>query len=77
MSNPILISESFERAAYALQHELNADTPRLLEAASAMQAAADSFRESVDKLSRALGRQAENMQREHLGQSMAYVDSDF
>lgn len=77
MANPILISESFERAAYSLQREMEMATPRLQEAGSQMQAAADSFRESVDRLARVLGMHAENMQRAHRGESMAFTEGDF
>lgn len=77
MANPILISESFERAAYSLQREMETATPRLQEAGSQMQAASDSFRESVDRLAKVLGMHAENMQRQHHGDSMVYMEQDF
>ena len=71
MTNPILQSEGFERAAYTLQRSLdnfghgNFDQSCL------------QFERAVDKLSRVLGMQAENDQRKHLGQSVAYTESDF
>lgn len=75
--NPILKSESFERAAYNLVSQLEVSTPRMQQAADTMQAAADSFRDSVDRLIRAMGMLAENMQRAHLGDAMAYTEKDF
>ena len=71
MDNPVLLSESFERAAYAHRSAIeNFDT-------SGFEAAATQFTRSVDKLQAILGMQAENDQRKVLGQSMAYVEDDF
>lgn len=71
MQNPILQSESFERAAYQLGRSLenfgtgDFDTSVLR------------FERSVDKLGRILGMQAENDLRKANGFSPAYNESDF
>lgn len=75
--NPILQSEGFERAAYALRNEFEIAVPRLQQAADTAQAATDSFRDSVDKLTRTLAMFSENMQRAHRDEPMAYVEKDF
>lgn len=69
MSNPVLQSESFERAAYALSHAMGA--------AGAFQVAVQDFTRAVDKLQTLMAMQAENDQRKVLGHSMAYDESAF
>ena len=59
MNNPILQSEGFEKAAFALQLSVAA------------------FCRAVDKMGRIAGMQAENDQRKHRGEAMAYTESDF
>lgn len=66
MQNPVLISESFERAASNLSQSLER-----------FEQSVEQFRTSVDKLATVLGMQAENDQRKVLGHSMAYTASDF
>jgi len=80
MSNPVLISEQFERAAYSLQESLT----RFSDPASQLsvdierfERSVESFQESVNKLATVLGMQAENDQRKVLGHSMAYTADDF
>ncbi len=78
MSNPILQSESFERAAHSLvsafeqfsRNGISGDIDRL-------ELCTEQFRLSVDKLVTAMGMQAENDQRKVIGASMAYGESDF
>ena len=71
MNNPVLISESFERAAYAHQHAMESFR------ADGFEESVRTFQQSVDKLARILGMQAENDQRKAVGASMAYVEDDF
>ena len=70
MTNPVLISESFERAAYAHKHSLDSFTNRFEESVR-------TFERSVDRLAKILGMQAENDQRKAVGASMAYTEEDF
>lgn len=71
MTNPILLSESFDKAAYTLARSLdNFGTGDFDESVR-------KFERSVGMLQRVLGMQAENMQRAAVGQSMAYVEVDF
>lgn len=71
MSNPVLQSEAFENAAYALRDSMNRfSTTNFDESCS-------QFSRAVEKLARVLGMQAENKQREHNGMAMAYCDQDF
>ena len=71
MSNPILQSEGFERAACQLQRAMDRfDT-------SAFEASVQRFERSVDKLARVMGMQAENDQRKAIGASMAYPETAF
>ena len=71
MNNPVLISESFERAAYAHKHAMESFR------VDGFEASVRTFQQSVDKLARILGMQAENDQRKAVGSSMAYVEDDF
>ena len=78
MSNPILQSESFERAAHSLmsafdhfsRNGITGDIDRF-------ERCTEQFRLSVDKLVTAIGMQAENDQRKVVGASMAYAETDF
>jgi len=71
MNHPVLQSESFERASYSLQRSLdNFGHGNFDESCT-------QFQRAVEKLGRILGMQAENDQRKHLGESMAYTESDF
>ena len=71
MNNPILISESFERAAYAhISAMENFRTDMFDESVR-------QFAASVDTLQRLFAMQAENDQRKQLGHSMAYDESAF
>ena len=71
MNNPILLSESFERAADA--HRRAMDNFRV----DGFEESVREFIRSIDKLQRILGMQAENDQRKHLGHSMAYDEGSF
>lgn len=66
MSNPVLSSESFERAAgdFGIQVEQFAR-------------AVSTFEGSVNRLQAILGMQAENDQCKAVGASMAYTEEDF
>lgn len=69
--NPVLQSESFENAAYALKRSLdNFGTGNFDESCT-------QFDKAVAKLGRILGMQAENEQRKRNGLAMAYCDQDF
>jgi len=71
MNNPCLNSEAFDRAAYNLASAMrDFNTGKFDESVR-------TFDRSVDRLAAVLGMQAENDQRKHLGQSMAYTNSDF
>lgn len=73
MNNPLLCSESFERAAYTHVQAMEAfriDT-------TGMEQAVRDFSAVVDKFARILGMQAENDQRKATGNSMAYTEKDF
>lgn len=63
MNNPILQSERFESAARSL--------------VSAFEESVAAFGRSVEKMVRIAGMQAENDQRKHRGESMAYSEQDF
>ncbi len=71
MNNPILLSESFERAAYA--HKRAMEDFRM----DGFEESVRTFASSIDKLQTLMGMQAENDQRKQLGQSMAYDESAF
>jgi maltodextrin utilization protein YvdJ len=78
MGNPVLQSESFERAAYSLssymeQFSRNSISHDVQQFAQAV----EQFRLSVDKLTIVLGMQAENDQRKAVGLSMAYTEDAF
>ena len=78
MNNPVLNSESFDRAAHALGHELERfRNSGFDQSANAMAQAAGSIDVSVTRLGRLLGMQAENDQRKHRGESMAYDEAAF
>lgn len=76
MNNPVLHSESFERAAYSLQQAMNSFNGSLPDI-DRFEHSVDQFRMSIDKMATILGMQAENDQRKILGHSMAYHESDF
>ena len=69
--NPVLQSEAFENAAFALRDSLNRFETGNFDA-SCLQ-----FSKAVDKMGRILGMQAENEMRKHHGQALAYCDQDF
>jgi hypothetical protein len=71
MNNPILNSESFERAAYALRSSLDNFN------GGNFAAAVERFERQVDRLARLMAMQAENNQRKVLGHSMAYDEGAF
>lgn len=79
MSNPVLISESFERAAYNLSHSLErfGSSCQIGHDVETFERSVEQFRVSVDKLAAVLGMQAENDQRKAVGASMAYTEFDF
>jgi hypothetical protein len=78
MNNPVLNSESFERAAYSLSREMERfGRSGFTDDVSRFHQSVEQFRESVSKLAAVLGMQAENDQRKVLGHSMAYTDGDF
>lgn len=69
MSNPVLQSESFERAAYSLGRELG-DFPGVNFAGSISE-----FQRAVDKFGRLLAMQAENDRQKYDG--IPYGEHDF
>ena len=71
MSNPILQSESFERAAYSLRQAFE------LFQRNGFDESVAAFCRSVDKMARIAGMQAENDNRKYRGEAMAYTESDF
>lgn len=71
MSNPVLQSESFERAAYSLGHAM--DNMRV----GAFTEAVSQFDRSVQKLGMLMGMQAKNALRDRNGQAAAYTEQDF
>lgn len=79
MSNPVLISESFERASYSLQHAMErfGNSSQFTSDVDRFVGAVEMFRISVDKLNTTLGMQAENDQRKAVGSSMAYTEDAF
>ena len=79
MNNPVLISDSFERAAHGLTTALDrfGGNCSISHEVEIFERSVEHFRVSVDKLATILGMQAENDQRKALGQSMAYTESDF
>jgi predicted outer membrane protein len=78
MNNPVLISESFERAAYAHKHAMESfRVDGFEQAVRTFQQTVEDFQRSVDKFQTLLGMQSENMQREACGESPAYRESDF
>jgi hypothetical protein len=69
MLNPVLQSESFESAAYALTHALENPTPMLdLEH---LERIVREFGEQVTRFRDIVAAHADNMQRAHTGQAMA------
>jgi len=71
MNNPILLSESFEQAAYA--HKAAMENFRV----DGFEESVRQFAQSVDKLQTLMGMQAENDQRKHLDRPMAYDEDAF
>lgn len=76
MNNPVLHSESFERAANSLQQAMNSFNGSFPDI-DRFERSVEQFRISVDKMASIMGMQAENDQRKILGHSMAYSESDF
>lgn len=79
MSNPVLHSESFERAAYSLKHQMehfSGSSPIAFDV-ERFERSVEVFRSSIDRMAAVLGMQAENDQRKVRGESMAYTESDF
>ncbi len=71
MNNPILLSEGFERAAYALQRSLdNFGTGNFDQSVQ-------TFERSVDKMARIFAMQAENDERKYRGEEPAHTYNDF
>jgi hypothetical protein len=66
-----MTSESFERAAYQLSRSLDNFGH------GDFDSSCRSFETSVNKLARILGMQAENDNRKHRGESIAYLETDF
>lgn len=78
MNNPVLISESFERAAYNLANSMDRmGNNNLGYDIERFERSVEQFKISVDKLATIAGMQAENDQRKALGHSMAYTREDF
>lgn len=69
--NPVLQSESFDRAAYTLARSMDNFSTGDFESSVRM------FETSVNRLATILGMQAENDQRKVIGASMAYTEEDF
>jgi hypothetical protein len=79
MSIQILNSESFERAAYSLKHQMehfSGSSPIAFDV-ERFERSVEVFRSSIDKMATVLGMQAENDQRKSIGASMAYTENDF
>lgn len=74
MSQQLLLSEGFERAAYALQRSL--DNFGGIDS-NALAMVMRDFERQIDRLRDILGMQAENMQRAAVGASMAYTEENF
>lgn len=68
-----LLSEGFEQAVVNFGGEIHQMNMTTTEFSSSV----ERFSSSVAKLVAAMGMHAENMQREQLGHSMAYTESDF
>jgi hypothetical protein len=78
--NPVLQSESFERAAHSLRdtgESLARTQGWFSDNAETIRNAQANFDATVNKLIRAMGMHAENMQRQAVGASMAYTESAF
>ncbi len=73
MDNPILHCESFQNAVRTFSG--NAEV--LQRALQAFDESVAAFCRAVDKQARVAGMQAENDQRKHRGEGMAYFESDF
>ena len=71
MNNPILQSESFERAAYTLRQSFEVFQR------NGFDESVTAFCRAVEKMARIAGMQAENDQRKHRGEAMAYTEGDF
>lgn len=79
MNNPILISESFERAASSLTYAMerfSSNSPLSYDM-ERFAFSVELFRSSVDKLQTLLGMQAENDHRKMSGESLAYREDAF
>lgn len=81
MNNPILQSESFDLAVY---HFRDVVVDRLSPTMDGFSYWVEQFgkhvgemREQIDRIARIEGMKAENAQRQHLGQSMAYTEQHF
>ena len=75
MQNPVLISESFERAASNLSHAMErfGSSSSFSYDVERFERSIEQFRASVDKLAAVLDMQAESDQRKALG----HTESDF
>lgn len=63
-------TERLERALYEMRDSLERFSPNFNETLTA-------FCRAVDKIVRVAGMQAENDQRKHRGEAMAYTEADF
>lgn len=72
MNNPVLQSESFERAAYALKQAIESGVK-----CDSFEESVRAFKRSVDKLVTAMGMQAENQHRERCGNAISYGEEAF
>lgn len=72
MNNPILNSEHFDRAAYALTRALDN-----FNRSGSLEEFVAKFERAVDKLARIMGMQAANDERKADGLSLAYDESSF
>lgn len=81
MSNPVLNAEQFSNAVYHFADIVNTRLGPMLAGASGdvdrLQQAAGSLADSVARLAKIEGMRAENMQRQHYGQGMMYLEKDF
>ena len=80
MSNPILNAEQFQRAVSSFGSDveiLQRVQGWISENVQQAENAQRGFADSVNKLVRAMGMQAENDQRKVRGESMAYIEADF
>lgn len=80
MNNPILNSETFDRAVGhfgGYSQQISSAISNLHDHTNNMRNVAQIFADAVDKLGRIEGMKAENEQRKHRGEAMAFVQADF